>query len=67
MKRTELRASLEARLAKDIQRQAPGTSWGEALRIAARWVDQNPLTDTNTPKRPAHLAPYNSQPFKAGR
>jgi hypothetical protein len=39
------RVSREIRIAKDIQRQNPDIPWTEALRIAAKWIDKDSLTD----------------------
>jgi hypothetical protein len=39
------RVAQEVRVAKDIQRQQPDIPWAEALRIAAKWIDKDPLTD----------------------
>lgn len=44
------RVAQEVRVARDIQRQHPDIPWSEALRIAAKWIEEDPLTDV--PRKP---------------
>ena len=49
--RQEERAYQESRVAHDIRKQQPDIPWSEALRIAKKWIDKDPLTDAPLPRR----------------